>query len=27
MLVAHELTRKLFGEIGIMLCERGLMMK
>ncbi|MGT2452701.1 IS5 family transposase [Cupriavidus basilensis] len=27
MLVAHELTRKLFDEIGIMLCERGLMMK
>ncbi len=27
MLVEHELTRKLFDEIGIMLCERGLMMK
>jgi IS5 family transposase len=27
MLVKHELTRKLFDEIGIMLCERGLMMK
>ena len=27
MLVEHELTRKLFEEIGIMLCERGLMMK
>jgi IS5 family transposase len=23
----HELTRKLFDEIGIMLCERGLLMK
>ncbi|MEF9387621.1 IS5 family transposase [Ralstonia solanacearum species complex bacterium KE056] len=27
MLVEHELTRKLFDEIGIMLCEQGLMMK
>jgi IS5 family transposase len=27
LLVEHELTRKLFDEIGIMLCERGLMMK
>ncbi len=27
MLIEHELTRKLFDEIGIMLCERGLMMK
>ncbi|RDJ98502.1 IS5 family transposase [Cupriavidus lacunae] len=27
MLVEHELTRKLFDEIGIMLCERGLLMK
>ncbi len=27
MLVEHELTRKLFDEIGIMLCERRLMMK
>ena len=27
MLVEHELTRKLFDKIGIMLCERGLMMK
>ncbi|WP_175817732.1 IS5 family transposase [Burkholderia diffusa] len=26
-LVEHELTRKLFDEIGISLCERGLMMK
>ncbi len=25
--IAHELTRKLFDEIGISLCERGLMMK
>lgn len=25
--VEHELTRKLFDEIGIELCERGLMMK
>jgi hypothetical protein len=23
----HELTRKLFDEIGIMLCERGLLLK
>jgi IS5 family transposase len=23
----HELTRKLFDEIGIMLCERGLLMR
>ncbi|AVA33698.1 MULTISPECIES: IS5 family transposase [Cupriavidus] len=27
LLVAYELTRKLFDEIGVMLCERGLMMK
>ncbi|TDY16799.1 IS4 family transposase [Paraburkholderia sp. BL6665CI2N2] len=27
LLVEHELTRKLFDEIGISLCERGLMMK
>jgi transposase, IS5 family len=27
LLVEHGLTRKLFDEIGIMLCERGLMMK
>lgn len=27
LLVEHELTRKLFDEIGIMLCEQGLMMK
>ncbi|MBB5404417.1 IS5 family transposase [Paraburkholderia youngii] len=27
LLVDHELTRKLFDEIGIELCERGLMMK
>jgi len=27
LLIAHELTRKLFDEIGISLCERGLMMK
>jgi transposase, IS5 family len=27
LLVEHELTRKLFDEIGIELCERGLMMK
>ncbi len=27
LLVEHELTRKLFDEIGTMLCERGLMMK
>lgn len=27
LLVAHDLTRKLFDEIGIMLCERGLLMK
>ena len=27
LLVERELTRKLFDEIGIMLCERGLMMK
>jgi hypothetical protein len=27
LLVAHELTRKLFDEIGIELCERGLIMK
>jgi transposase, IS5 family len=27
LLVKHDLTRKLFDEIGIMLCERGLMMK
>ncbi len=25
--IAHELKRKLFDEIGISLCERGLMMK
>ena len=27
LLIEHELTRKLFDEIGISLCERGLMMK
>ncbi|GAB7542937.1 hypothetical protein CS8_026060 [Cupriavidus sp. 8B] len=27
LLVAHDLTRKRFDEIGIMLCERGLLMK
>ncbi len=27
LLNEHDLTRKLFDEIGIMLCERGLMMK
>lgn len=27
LLLAHDLTRKLFNEIGISLCERGLMMK
>ncbi|ADG20745.1 IS5 family transposase [Paraburkholderia atlantica] len=27
LLIEHELTPKLFDEIGIMLCERGLMMK
>ncbi len=27
MLIEHELTRKLFDEIGISLCERGLPMK
>jgi transposase, IS5 family len=27
LLVEHDLTRKLFDEIGISLCERGLMMK
>ena len=27
LLVEHALTRKLFDEIGIELCERGLMMK
>lgn len=27
LLVRHELTRKLFDEIGVELCERGLMMK
>lgn len=27
LLLEHDLTRKLFGEIGISLCERGLMMK
>lgn len=27
LLVEHDLTRKLFDEIGIMLCERGLLMK
>jgi transposase, IS5 family len=27
LLEKHELTRKLFDEIGIMLCERGLLMK
>ena len=27
LLIAHELTRALFDEIGISLCERGLMMK
>ncbi|EDT37994.1 hypothetical protein BamMEX5DRAFT_6232 [Burkholderia ambifaria MEX-5] len=27
LLLEHDLTRKLFDEIGISLCERGLMMK
>ena len=27
LLVEHDLTRKLFDEIGISLCERGLLMK
>lgn len=27
LLVEHDLTRKLFDEIGILLCERGLLMK
>ncbi|MBN3751256.1 IS5 family transposase [Burkholderia sp. Se-20373] len=27
LLVEHDLTRKLFDEIGMSLCERGLMMK
>lgn len=27
LLVAHDLTRKLFDEIGVMQCERGLLMK
>ncbi len=27
LLIEHALTRKLFDEIGISLCERGLMMK
>lgn len=27
LLVEHDLTGKLFDEIGIMLCERGLMMR
>jgi len=27
LLVEHDLTRTLFDEIGISLCERGLMMK
>ncbi len=27
LLLKHDLTRKLFDEIGISLCERGLMMK
>ncbi|SAK96718.1 transposase IS4 family protein [Caballeronia catudaia] len=27
LLIEHDLTRKLFDEIGISLCERGLMMK
>lgn len=27
LLIEHELTRALFDEIGILLCERGLMMK
>lgn len=27
LLIEHELTRKLFDEIGISLCERGLLMK
>ncbi len=27
LLIEHKLTRKLFDEIGISLCKRGLMMK
>jgi hypothetical protein len=27
LLLKHDLTRRLFDEIGIELCERGLMMK
>ena len=27
LLIEHKMTRKLFDEIGVSLCERGLMMK